>query len=503
MPIAKIVLLCFPLLAIWIFKRFTAPVAVAATVIFGYLLLPQNVGWDFPLLPPINKHFIPSFCALVLALVLLQPSYLNPNPDTGLKGWVPRTTSAQILITLIIAGAFLTVLTNGDAIRYGPRRIQGIGIYSAFSSTLSSFVILLPFFLGRKFLGTVQGQRTLLKVLAFAGACYALPVIYEIIMSPQLNRMIYGFFQSSWRQHVRGVGYRPIVFLEHGLWLAIFMASAGLAAFGLVQTSKGKERQKYWIMAALVLGSLMMSRSLGALVICIWALGTLIFMPRVIQLLSAAIIAGMVLSYPLLRGADLIPTQTAIELASRVSADRANSLDYRFTNEDILLEKAAERPLFGWGSFGRWRVYNDEGEDITTSDGYWIITIAKSGWVGYLTDFGFLCWPVILFGIMRRRLQVTDETAVLSVIMAAGLIDLIPNATDTPITMLIAGALYGRLEAQPETAQDEEATAPGDAGRRLSYARSDAGLMSARTADSAPRHTRQTKLHVRKSMDRS
>ena len=94
---------------------------------------------------------------------------------------------------------------------------------------------LLPLILARKFLARPTEHRTFLIVLCTSGLLYSLLALYEVRMSPQLNNMVYGFFPHSWRQHIRGNGFRPLVFLEHGLFLGIFLSTTVLAAFGLAR----------------------------------------------------------------------------------------------------------------------------------------------------------------------------------------------------------------------------------------------------------------------------
>ena len=43
-----------------------------------------------------------------------------------------------------------------------------------------------------------------------------------------------------------------------------------------------------------------------------------------------------------------------------VNADRAESLEYRFKCENLLIAKAIEQPVFGWGGWDRSTVYFDD-----------------------------------------------------------------------------------------------------------------------------------------------
>jgi hypothetical protein len=169
-----------------------------------------------------------------------------------------------------------------------------------------------------------------------------------------------------------------------------------------------------------------------------------LFTPPRLQVLIAAVFGGIVLLYPMLRGADLVPTDSIHQAALSFNEQRAQSLKFRLDNEDMLLARANEKPLAGWGSWGRNRVYDPEtGADLSVTDGIWVITIGSFGWLGYLAQFGMLTAPMILLA-RRRGMALAPVTAGLAVVAAVALIDLIPNATLTPVTWIVAGALAGQ-----------------------------------------------------------
>ena len=363
-------------------------------------------------------------------------------------GWVPRTAIGVVLLIGLIGGAFMTVLTNTDRLVYGATTLPGQRPYDAFSIALSSLVTILPLLLGRKLLSDEKGHKVVLVAFAVAALIYSLPTLYEVRMSPQLNRMVYGFFPHSWSQHVRGDGFRPLVFLNHGLRLAIFNACGLLAVICLIRAATGRIRILFFVCALWMAGTLFVSNSLGALVIALVLAPVAFLAPVRLQLLTAALIAGTVLLYPALRTAELVPTDRIAEFFSEQNERRGDSLAFRFHHEDLLLAKANERPLFGWSGFGRARIYDENGRDITTADGEWVITMAVSGWVGYLSVFGLLSIPTILFLFRKKRYNVDIATSSLCLVLAANLIDLIPNSGLSPVSWMIAGALLGRLESK-------------------------------------------------------
>jgi len=453
--VAYVALYIWPLVVIVLFNRCTLPVALIWSIIAGYLLLPTLVGVDLPLLPRINKDLIPSLSALLMAIFVtrLQPASGRDLPGTQvqstvLPGWIPRASSGRIFLAMIVGGAFLTTLTNGDTLVYATTVLRGLSIYDGFSAVMNAFVGLLPFFLARKYLADPESHRKLLFILCIAGLIYTLPALYEIRMSPQLNKMIYGFFPSAWIQHIRADGFRPIVFLEHGLWLGIFFSGATLASLAYLRATPGAERWLYLGAAFWVLFTLVLAKTLGALMITLVFIPIVLFFGVRLQLLAAASIALVVISFPVLRGAGYIPLEPVLSVAEKIDPSRAGSLRFRLENEDRLLAKAKQRPIFGWGGWSRSRVFDEQGRDISVTDGRWIISIGQGGWVRYIAEFGLLSMPILMLTLRRRRYQVTLATSGLCLVLAANLVDLIPNAGSSPLTWLMAGALMGRLEAE-------------------------------------------------------
>jgi hypothetical protein len=170
-----------------------------------------------------------------------------------------------------------------------------------------------------------------------------------------------------------------------------------------------------------------------------------------LQLRVACLLVTIALGYPMLRIANLVPTTSILEVAREVSVGRAESLETRFTNEDNLLERAWERPWFGWGRYGRNRVYHGWlGADSSITDGYWIIMLGEFGMIGFLATFGTFALSVFRAAMALRYTQDKRDAVclgALSLIVAFNVIDLLPNASVTPILWLMTGALLGRAEA--------------------------------------------------------
>ncbi len=475
---AHLVLYSFPLVVLVLFKRLPRHEAIIWSILGGYLFLPEQTGIDLPLLPELNKTLIPSFTAALMCICLPDAgatpmrrghaSVSNEAVDPSRR----RSLVATLCLVVLVALPIAVFVTNRDAVIAGPRFIPGIREYDIFSMVLNTVVMLLPFFLARRYLCSEAAQLALLRALVVFGIVYSILMLIEIRMSPQLNRWIYGFHAHSFAQHIRGGGFRPMVFIEHGLRVGVFMFMAVFAAAILWRHSKdksgtlqaterrahrqtGKSRASYLFWCGWLFVVLFFSKNLGALLITLVLLPVLLVLRAKTQLWVAVVLAGVVLLYPSLRQTNLLPVGAVQNLAATINADRASSFNFRLDNEEILLERASLKPFFGWGGWGRSRIYDEfSGRDLSVTDGTWVIAFGESGWVGYLAMFGLLTWPII--ALLKRRHSVSLVTSGLAVILAANLFDLIPNSSLTPLTWLFAGTVLGAVELRRQQTTEQK-----------------------------------------------
>lgn len=482
-------LFSWPLVVLALARRFPPALAFILAILAGHMLLPETIEFDLPLLPALTKYSIPALS--VLLFIALFRLGTGRKPDRSL---IPKHGFVRLATVGLIVGTLLTVATNGDPLIYGPTFLPGMRLYDGLSQVLSILIMLLPMLLARKFLATPETHVLLLKVLCIAALYYSLLALFEVRMSPQLNQWIYGFFPHSWIQHYRGGGtWRPVVFMSHGLVLSIFFCCMILAAAGLSRIESGK--RNFFLAATIWLFlTLALTKSLGALVIAILLLPAALSLGVRGQLMVASTVALLVLIYPVARSSGVIPIQQIAQQAERIDPVRAGSFMTRIENEDRMLTRAQERPLLGWGAWGRPRVFDPvTGLDITIADGRWTNVLGAGGWFRYLLEFGLLCLPIGLLFLKCRQYAIGMETSILALMLAANLVDLIPNSGLTPVTWMIAGALWGRLElGQIETRTETE---PIDAAKRRSprYNRSDGPSGTAEIAPTRHQHkyTRQ------------
>lgn len=478
--LAYIVVFSYPLVVVALFRKLSLPKALIWSILGGYLFLPEEVKLNLPLLPTLDKATIPAISSAIAIKFFVKKSVLERSAtkervtahrprSVRTTSHVPRSAGRVMLLLALIAviAPLATFYTNREPVIWGPLVLPAMRMYDAFSLSMATAMTLIPFLLARRQLRSPEAHSDILKALVWAGSILSLLILVEVRLSPQLNKWVYGFYPHSFGQHVRNGGYRPMLFLEHGLRVGIFMSMAVLAAAGLYRLREGRKPTLWLLLAGWLLLVLFLSKTLGALAIALLLLSVCLAFGLRTQILIAACLSGVVLMYPMVRGAGLAPIETIGTVAERISEKRSASFLFRLKNEDALLSRANEKPLFGWGSWYRNGIFSENGRQESVTDGTWVIAIGVRGWIGYLGLFGLLTLPVILLTLRAKQLAIDGATAGLMIVLVANLIDLIPNSSLVPLTWMIAGALAGRYELGRKEISSEVQSKP-DRRKRVS-----------------------------------
>lgn len=481
---AYLALFIWPLVAVGLFRLLPVQRALVWTLIGGHLLLPSATTIKFPMLPAIDRSLIPALSALILCAIMAPKPRLSQD--------LAAKTGRQVifgLLALVVITPVLTVLQNTQPIVDGKVFLPGLRLYDAYGLISQVLFQMIPLWLGIRYLNTREGHKVLLEVLVISGVIYTFPALFEIRMSPQLHTWVYGFFPHDFVQSIRDGGFRPQVFLNHGLMLGIYFCMSIIAAVVLYREARREgQRAVHWLAAALWLTIVLyLSKSLGAMVLAV-AFGTVtLLFGRRIQVGVAVLVALVVMFYPMLRGAGWIPVDAAYEAAKSISEERAASLKFRLDNEDRLLAHANEKPIAGWGSWGRNSLYDPQtGRMTTITDGIWLIFIGVYGWLGYIGRFGLLTAPILFFALRRGISGPSLITPGVIMVLAATLVDLLPNAGLVNYVWLMAGAIAGFVLWQRKEG-DAPAAAPTEAGRA-------AWLMAEAPAPATGRQSRRARL---------
>ena len=424
--------------AIIMFAVLPARRAVLAAYILAWLFLPQ-AGIDVPGLPDIDKINATSLGALI-GIVLFDSKRLQQFRPS----WI------DIPMVVWCLASIPSALTN-------PLPPEATSqLYDGMSGVVKDFLTWgAPYLVGRLYLNDLIALRELAIAVMLGGLAYAPLCLFELRMSPCLHLWVYGYHPSSFEMAIRFGGYRPMVFMQHGLMLGMWMASASLVAVWLWQT--GSLRRVYGIpMAPVAFGLVvvtLMCKSLGAIALLLLGLGAMYTIRQVRTSAIVILLAAIPVLYMFVRAERLWSGGELVQLAAMVSNERADSLLGRFENEDLIAAKAAQKPLFGWGGWGAWRVKDEFGRDITVSDGMWVIALGEKGLVGLTSLSALVLLPIIL---LVRRVPARQWSsawaaapAVLAILLLLYALDNLLNAMMNPVYFLAAGGLSGLYLAFP------------------------------------------------------
>jgi hypothetical protein len=437
--VAKFALVIWFPIAIVLFARFRPPVAMIATILAGIMFLPERADLQIPGFPPLDKEQCAALAALFGCTWRARGQLIRAKPGRGID--------SLVLISMVLGLG--TLIQNSDPLPVSPlQTLPGLTLKDLISIGIKDLLkIGMPFFLARAMLRTSRDLRDLISAYVIGGLAYSPLIPIEIRLSPQIHKWVYGYLPHYIGMALRSDGgWRPMLFMAGGgLGVAVFMAATVVAATVLMKTRKPVFGLPTSAVAFFLWGMLVITRSMGSIVYASLVAPMVTFIKPVAQTRIAVAITIIVLAYPVLRFTDHFPTDKLVDWAQSISMTRADSLKFRFDQEKFLIEKAREKPIFGWGGYGRNRVYDVWGR-ATITDGYWIIIMGTRGIPGFLLSFGLLAYPVF---VCRRKIKLVKERvdrsllAALSMILCVYMIDLLPNGLFNGLPFLLAGGLLG------------------------------------------------------------
>jgi hypothetical protein len=339
---------------------------------------------------------------------------------------------------------------------------NNLGPYDGLSTALDQTATWgMPYFLGRLYLNNLSAIREMAIGIFFGALSYIPFCLWETRFSPQLHRIIYGFQPHlDFAQSIRLGGYRPSVFMYHGLMVAGWMMAGTLIAFWLWRTGSFPKIFRFtffgksflvkttWLLISLFLTFILL-RSTGAYFLL--GLGALILSMgyRFRSFFTLALTVLLLCTYLFLGAGGYIkaPQRTAITsfVTRFVGAERAQSFEFRLYNEEILGDKARQSLAFGWGGWGRNRIYDSYGKDISATDSLWIIIFGTQGLFGLACFTTIMVLPILIFCFRYRAytwgLSEIAPIAALAISFTMFSIDCLLNAMFNPTFVLMAGAL--------------------------------------------------------------
>ncbi|MGB7161399.1 MAG: hypothetical protein WBD40_25295 [Tepidisphaeraceae bacterium] len=427
MQIAFFALFAWVPAVILLFAMLTPRQAVIASFLGGWMFLPL-LTIQLQGLPELTK------VTITTATVLLAVAVFDAQ---RLASFRPRWFDLPILIWVVVP--FISSIVNSR------------GMYDGASRSLTAILNWgIPYLIGRIYFTDLAAIRELAVGLFVAGLIYAPLCLWEIRMSPQLHRTFYGFAASGM---LRGSGlglpgYRPTVFIGHGLALSMFMLTCTLAAFWLWKT---KAIREIWGLPAglLVLGlwgTTLLCKVLGTIVILHVAMIALSATRWLRTSLLVLILIAAPAGYMVARVTGAFTGESILDFAGMIDETRAASLQFRLDAERGIIANAMEKPLFGYGSDPLWRLrLTEKAEENVVTDGMWIIALGQGGIVALAALTLVLLVPPLM---VWRRMPIAfwEHPAFapivgLSMLLICFMINSLFNAQLNMLTMLIAGGV--------------------------------------------------------------
>jgi len=418
--------------------------AVVMAFVGGWLFLPV-FGIDLKGIPPFSKVSASAYAVLLGAALFDWDRLLTFRPrwfDLPIFVWCFTPLASSISNQI------------GD---YG-------GVYDGLSACLSEIVLWgIPYFLGRVYFNDWESIKEL-AVGVFLGGLIYMPLCWaEMRFSPQFHKWVYGFHQHSFAQTIRSGGYRPMVFMQHGIACAMWMTASAIV--GVWLWTSGAVKQVFgiptFVLAPMLALTAAMCHSAGALMLLIAGLGTFWWVRTFKNTLPLLLLILFIPGYVTLRASQTWTGENLVQFAQKTfGEDRAASLEHRLQAENLLTQKALEQPYFGWGRWNRNRVIDpDTGKDLAVTDGLWVIVLGTTGWVGLTAIMLVILLPAVLYW---RRCPprwwlhpMAASGAAFAVLLPLHMIDNLWNAMLNPIYVLLIGAMMG-LGATVRAAQPQK-----------------------------------------------
>lgn len=437
-PITYIVMFGWIPAVLYLFRRLPGRRPLIVSFITAWLFLPQ-AQFPLPGLPDYTKMTATCY-GVLLGTILFDVKRFSSFQ----LGWL----DLPMLVWCVCP--FASSISNN------------LGWYDGVTGVIGQTAVWgVPYYLGRVYLNDLDGLRKLAIGIFTGGLIYIPLCLLETRISPQLHLIVYGFHaRNDFSQAIRYGGYRPTVFMEHGLMVGAWMMAAALIGVWLWKAKVLQQLwgiQIKWLVAALLV-TVVLVKSTGAAVLL--AMGIVIlFVANWLRTAFPLLLLMASISFYLYLGVTgtFVAEQVVSSMYGVFPKERVESLEFRFNNEEVLSDKARERIIFGWGGWGRSRVYDEWGKDISITDSLWILAFGTNGAVGVISLTASLLLPVIGF-VQRYPASLwlnpkVAPAAALAVLLALYMLDCVLNAMVNPIYTLVCGGIAGVALKQTRTSK--------------------------------------------------
>lgn len=295
-------------------------------------VLPSNLGW--------------TKIALVPMIVLVAASIREPARWSALRPVWPDAVVAVFCVWPLFGVLFGAPV--GTAV---------------FSAAYLACVWGGHWLLARVMLSGQDGDRVLIRAIAWSGVALLIFAVFEAALPPWMYSFIYGAHPFQTEGAVRYLGYRPMGLLEHGNQYAIWMALSALA--WVERLRHRRKRTGFEVGCAIaVIVATFTSQSVGAIALFVVGVVALAMSHRTMRLTlrmgapALALLAAVYLSgvLPVSRAA----WEAAVGPVARsvLQSTGRESIGYRIRRDQMALPMIYAKPVAGYGVWDWWRPLN-------------------------------------------------------------------------------------------------------------------------------------------------
>jgi len=421
----------WPVMTVILFSRLHPRHAALVSLIGAVLFLPM-MTYDLPGIPAYSKTAAASL-GILIGIMLFDSARLV------------RFRLHAYDLPMLIWCLFCPIATSLS---------NDLGLYNGLAVAVTQILEWgVPYLTGRIYFNNREALKDLAIAIVIGGLIYVPLCLYEVRMSPQLSNVIYGFFPHSFTQHVRFGGYRPIVFMQHGLMVSLWMAISTVVAFWLwrsrqVVTLRGVPMGMVVITLAVIT---ILCKSVNGWFALLAGCGSYYLYKNLKTIKPFKLLIGICIGYTVLRSTGLWDAQILPDLVARyIDQNRADSLAFRLIQEDLFSDWTMYRPWFGWGGYGRNRpmdIYTSQTFD--TIDAMWLIVFSTYGYIGLASLFGaMLTGPWLALTRYSKQFgqkAIGTEGIVLCLAVILFMVDGLFNSMVNPIYIMITGGLLATV----------------------------------------------------------
>lgn len=425
--------------------------ATLLAYVAGWLWLPL-IQFDFPGIPAYGK-FTATSCAVLPCLFLFgfdRLARIRPS-------WI------DLPMLLWLFAPLPSSLSNGLGLLDG---LSGV------SNHLLEFAV--PYLAGRVYLRESEDWLFLSRVLVGSALAYMPLCVYEMRMSPVLHELVFGQVGRPSYESNPAFGvlqWAPTVFMNSAFEVAMLMVAAALVCY---TSSRYRETHRILLLnptTALVIciTFVVLCKKWSGMAMLACGLSTLIASEIIRTRAWALTLVLIPILYTISFSLGIWRLEGVSHYIAKFSPRRAQSLQFRLDNDTLLVEKAMERSIFGWGGWGRNRIYDEEGRDISVTDSAYGINIGMFGLWGLTAITLFYALPFCVYVIRHppdRWLESPDYLiAPFAIVIALHALDNLFNAFPGVLYPLLAGGICTRAKCTNQHITDPsqcnpEATTP-------------------------------------------